>query len=158
MALHYVGRYATSRARLAAYLNRKIRERGWKAESAPADVAALVEEFSRLGYIDDAAFAASRARTLTQRGFGLRRVQEDLRAKGIEAEDAFAAHEESADARWAAADRLARRKRIGPYAPQEAPPELRQKQLAAFLRAGHGFEISKAYVFASPGQFPENDD
>jgi hypothetical protein len=32
--LGYAGRYATTRARLAAYLERKLRERGW---SGPAD-------------------------------------------------------------------------------------------------------------------------
>lgn len=152
LALHYVGRYATSRAKLAAYLTRKIRERGWEEGAAAADVEALIEDFSRLGYVDDAAFAASRARSLTARGFGSRRVNEDLRAKGITETDAGEARMESENARWQSAERFAQRKRIGPFATEQAPPEIQQKQFQAFLRAGHSFDIAKAFVRAAPGE------
>jgi regulatory protein len=151
LALHYVGRYATSRAKLAAYLQRKIRERGWQDNSPPPAIDDLVEDFDRLGYVDDEAFAASRARSLTQRGFGLRRVDDDLRAKGISEADAANARSESQNERWQSADRFAKRKRIGPYAIEFATPELRQKQFQAFLRAGHSFEIAKIFVHAAPG-------
>jgi regulatory protein len=158
LALHYVGKYATSRAKLATYLNRKIRERGW-AEGAPApDVEALIADFSELGYVDDAAFAASRARSLTQRGYGLRRVNDDLRAKGIAEPDAVEARSESESNAFASAERFAQRKRIGPYATEAASPELRQKQFQAFLRAGHGFDIAKAFVRAAPGEAVEFTD
>jgi regulatory protein len=158
LALHYVGRYATSRAKLSAYLGRKLRERGWAEGAVPADVAALVDDFDRLGYVDDAAFAASRARSLNQRGYGPRRVNEDLRAKGIGDADAAEALETSNAARWESADRFARRKRIGPYATEAASPELRQKQMQAFLRAGHGFDIAKTFVRAEPGEPLEFED
>ena len=151
MALHYVGRYATSRAKLAAYLNRKIRERGWRDDAPPPSVDDLVEDFGRLGYVDDAAFASSRARSLSQRGYGLRRVDDDLRASGISETDATNARSESQSEQWQSADRFAKRKRIGPYAIEFASPELRQKQFQAFLRAGHSFDIAKAFVHAAPG-------
>jgi regulatory protein len=152
LALHYVGRYATSRAKLAAYLQRKIRERGWTEGVAPPNIEALVEDFDRLGYVDDAAFAASRARSLTQRGYGVRRVSEDLRAKGITEADGADALDQATDEAWQSAERFARRKRIGPYAAEQASPELRQKQLQAFLRAGHGFDIARVFVRAAPGE------
>lgn len=155
LALHYVGRYATSRARLSAYLARKIREHGWVEGEPIADIEGLVTDFDRLGYVDDAAFAASRARSLTQRGFGLRRINDDLRAKGISESDSADARADSEDNAWTSADRFARRKRIGPYATEAAPQELRQKQLQAFLRAGHSFDIAKAFVRAAPGEQPD---
>jgi regulatory protein len=158
LALHYVGRYATSRAKLATYLQRKLRERGWAEGAAPPDIEELVADFNRLGYVDDAAFAASRARSLTQRGYGLRRVNEDLRAKGISEPDGAEAMVHADEESWQSADRFARRKRIGPYAAEAASPELRQKQLQAFLRAGHGFDIAKAFVRAEPGELPPRDD
>jgi regulatory protein len=158
LAMHYVGRYATSKAKLASYLTRKIRDRGWAEGEASPQIEDLVEDFVRLGFIDDAAFAASRARTLTQRGMGMRRVREDLRAKGISETDATDAHAQAESEKWQAADRFAKRKRIGPYAPQAAPPELRQKQLQAFLRAGHGFDMAKLFVRAEPGEMPEFDE
>ena len=54
LALHYVARFATSAAKLADYLRRKLRERGWEGEGEP-DVAALTANFVAAGYIDDAA-------------------------------------------------------------------------------------------------------
>jgi regulatory protein len=46
LALHYVGKYATTKGKLATYLTRKIRERGWEGERR-TDIAALVEQFAR---------------------------------------------------------------------------------------------------------------
>ena len=48
LALHYVGRYATTRARLKTYLSRKLKERGWEGGARP-DVDALAEKLSGLG-------------------------------------------------------------------------------------------------------------
>ena len=155
LALHYVGRYATSRAKLATYLTRKIRERGWKDGAVAPDIEGMIEDFGRLGYVDDAAYAASRARALTSRGFGARRVNEDLRAKGISETDSSEAREDSENARWQSAERFARRKRIGPFATEVATPELQHKQFQAFLRAGHDFDIAKAFVRAAPEETVE---
>jgi regulatory protein len=156
LALHYVGRYATSTAKLSGYLSRKIRERGW--DGPAADIEAMIANFVELGYVDDAGYAAARARSLTQRGFGLRRVNEDLRAKGIDEADSVGARDQAAAESWQAAERFAQRKRIGPFAASEASPETRQKQLQAFLRAGHGFDIARAFVRAAPGQIVEHFD
>jgi regulatory protein len=153
LALHYVGRYATSTAKLTDYLRRKIRERGW--DGPAADIDAMIANFVELGYIDDAGFAAARARSLTQRGYGLRRVSEDLRAKGIDEADSAEARDQAAIDSWQSADRFAKRKRIGPYATEPASPQLRQKQLQAFLRAGHGFDIARKFVEAQAGTPPE---
>jgi regulatory protein len=72
LAIHYVGRYATSRAKLKSYLARKVKERGY--EGPGPDLDDLAERLSRLGYIDDAAFASSRAASLQRRGYGARRI------------------------------------------------------------------------------------
>jgi regulatory protein len=158
LALVYVGRYATSRARLAAYLQRKVYERGWMENEQPADIEALVADFDRLGFVDDVAFASARARTLTARGIGLRRVAQELKIKGITEADGTDARDHAQDNRWQSADRFARRKRIGPYANEIAQPDLQQKQLQAFLRAGHDFDVAKAFVRAEPGEQMEMDD
>ncbi len=150
LALHYVGKYATTRAKLATYLNRKIRERGWSNER-PADLDALVEQFAELGYVNDAQFAEARSRSFVARGYGKRRLDEDLRASGIDQGDAADANEHMSESTFAAAQNYARRKRIGPYASEIAPPEKQQKQLQGFLRAGHGFELAKRFIRASPG-------
>jgi regulatory protein len=144
LALHYVGKYATTQAKLATYLNRKIRERGW-SNDRPADLDALVEQFA------EAQFAEARSRSFVARGYGKRRLDEDLRAAGITESDAAEATEHMSESSFTAAQNYARRKRIGPYASETAPPEKQQKQLQGFLRAGHGFDLAKRFVRAEPG-------
>jgi regulatory protein len=156
LALHYAGRYATTRAKLAAYLVRKVKERGW-AGSAPAPVERLVARFAELGYVDDRAFASARAASLTRRGYGSRRVDQALRAAGIGEADAAAAREESEAAALAAALRFAERRRIGPYAPEKADRLARQKAAAAMLRAGHSIDLVRKILDASPGEVPDLD-
>ncbi|MGZ8346149.1 MAG: regulatory protein RecX [Allosphingosinicella sp.] len=155
-ALNYAGRYATSRARLAAYLDRKLRERGWAGPGAPP-VARLVERMAALGYVDDRAFAAARAASLGRRGYGERRVAEALRAAGIEEPDAGAAREAAREGAWSAALRFAERRRIGPFASAEPSREAREKALAALLRAGHPADLARRLAHAVPGEVPEAD-
>lgn len=154
LALRYVERYATSRARLAAYLVRKLRERGWEG-CEPPEVEALVERVAALGYVDDAAFATARSEALGRRGFGARRVDQALYAAGIGEADGEAAREGARTRAWEAALTYARRRRIGPHATAAPDPAAQQKALAAMLRAGHGFEISRAIIACAPGDEPD---
>ena len=71
---------------------RKVRERGWAGAESP-DLERLAEHFAELGYIDDAGFALARARAMTGRGFGKRRVVQALHVAGIADEDGEAARE-----------------------------------------------------------------
>ena len=150
LALRYVERFATTRGRLAAYLVRKIRERGWEGEAA--DPAALAERLAGLGYIDDRAFAETRATAMSRRGLGQRRVSGALRAAGIDAEDAAAVAPGIEARSLEAAMTFARRRRIGPYAQEPADRPLREKQVAAMIRGGHDFELSRKIVNLSPGE------
>ena len=151
LALHYAGRYATTRAKLATYLNRKIRERGWEGD-APADLETLVADFAELGYVNDAGFAEARARSFVRQGFGTRRLAQDLSAAGIAETDSYEAMASASDGAWASAGNFAKRKRIGPFGSGDTTPEQRQKQLQAFLRAGHSWDIARKFVQAQPGE------
>ena len=154
LALHYVSRYATTRAKLTAYLTRKVRERGWDDAEAPA-IDCLVARFAELRYVDDAAYAAMRTASLTRRGYGARRVSENLRAAGIEESDREEAVQQAEQEKWQAAEAFARKRRIGTYGRETADRSVQQKQMAAFLRAGHDFELAKRFVRAEPGEIIE---
>lgn len=147
IALAYVARFSTSAVKFERYLKRKLRERGWQGDGPPA-VAATVERYVELGYIDDETYARTKSGTLLRRGYGGRRVHQALAEAGIaeELRDEVAPGE--AAAREAALT-YARRRRFGPFgaAPPEAPA--REKQLAAMMRAGHGFEAARALVDAA---------
>ena len=147
LALFYVGKYATSRKKLKQYLARKVREKGWD-DSEPPQIDVLADEFSELGYIDDAGFAASKARSLVSRGYGLKRLEQEIFAGGIESEDQVEAMAIIEESRLIAADNFARKKYIGPYAKEAASRDKKQKQLAAFLRAGHDIKIAQKFVNA----------
>jgi len=154
LALAYVGRFATTRAKLQLYLARKLRERGWEDQSEPA-TAALAERLARLGYIDDAAYALAKGRSLGQRGFGRRRVSMALRAAGVGEEDGRAANEAAKAEALSAALRFAERRRLGPYAAGAVDPKLRQRGLAAMVRAGHDFDLSRRIIDLPPGTLVE---
>jgi regulatory protein len=147
LALAYVARFATTRAKLEAYLRRKLRERGWDGE-APARPEALCMRFVEAGYIDDAAWARMKAGSLLRRGYGERRVSQALHAAGIEAglrEDV--APGDGATRRAAMA--LAQRRRFGPWGSETNDRTVREKQLAAMLRAGHSLDIAREIVDAT---------
>ena len=155
-ALSYAGRYATTRTRLAAYLRRKLRERGWSGAGEPP-VERLVERMAALGYVDDRAFATARAASLGRRGYGERRVREALRAAGVGEEEGLEAREQARRGAWDAALRFAERRRIGPFAAQESDRAGREKALGALLRAGHPLDLARRLAFARPGEIPDTD-
>jgi regulatory protein len=153
LALAYVARFATSRAKLADYLARKLRERGWDGEGEPP-VAALCDRFVAAGYVDDAAFARARSGSLLRRGYGPRRVMQALGAAGI-AEDVRAAVRAGQAAERQAALAFARKRRFGPFgAPLDR--QAREKQIAAMLRAGHALDSARELVDAATVEAAEN--
>ncbi|MFO6446252.1 RecX family transcriptional regulator [Erythrobacter sp. NE805] len=157
LALHYAARFASTGARLEAYLSRKIRERGLAADAdgrviAP-DLPALVARLVELGYVDDDAYARMRARDLGSRGYGARRVEESLRHAGV-GEGLRRVHAPGEAASRRAAALLAAKRRLGPWSTSAEPadPLLRrkahEKAVAAMLRAGHQYEHVKLILAA----------
>ena len=110
LALRYVGRFATTRAKLRSYLARKLDERGWDGERDP-DPEAIAERFAAQGYVDDSSYALAKSQSLTGRGYGKRRVVQALRAAGIDDEHGAAAHAHAEDEAVSAALKFARRRR-----------------------------------------------
>ncbi|UYY78699.1 regulatory protein RecX [Sphingomonas sp. R1] len=154
LALRYVERFATTRARLSAYLARKLRERGWDGEGAP-DPGGIAERMAERGYVDDRAFAEARVRSMARRGLGARRVAMALRHDGIDAEDSADLEEAIAADAFASALAFARRRRFGPFSAKPVDRDLHKKQVAAFLRAGHPPEIAFRILRMEPGEEPE---
>jgi regulatory protein len=151
-ALSYVGRYATTRSKLAYYLERKVATRGWETEDGAdvgAVVASIVEKCASLGYIDDAAFAAARGAALGRRGYGVRRVAQALKAAGIDAEDAAPAESAAREDALAAAVAYAKRRHIGPFS-RNRQEDINEKKrgFAALLRAGHPPDIARRVAYA----------
>jgi len=156
LAVTYVGRFATTRAKLARYLRTKLRERGWDGAGEPP-IDDIVDRCAKNGFIDDAAYALSKARSLTGRGYGTGRVRQSLRAAGITDDDARPARALADEEAVEAALRLARRKRIGPFATVATDRATRDKALGAMVRAGHSFGLARAIVALEAGTEPDLD-
>lgn len=148
LALHYAARFATTRARLIDYLRRKLRERGWQGDAAP-DLDALADDFVANGYVDDPGYARAKAESLGRRGYGGRRIAASLQQAGIEPALRERVVEEAGHGAIDAAIALARRRRFGPFGAGAADPDVRRKQIAAMIRAGHGFDVAKRIVSAA---------
>jgi len=149
MALAYVGRYATSRAKLAGYLRRKLAERGWDEAGTPP-VEAIVDAMVAQRFVDDRAFADMKGGGLARRGYGTRRVRQALQAAGIGEEDAADALRTSDEDKEAVALAYARRRRLGPFSSDPTNLAKREKALAAMLRAGHEYITARRILDLSP--------
>jgi len=163
-ALRYVARFAANSTRLRRVLQMRLTKAAmlhpaWgqdkeRLAALQANITQIVEEFSGKQYIDDAAFAASKARVLHHQGKSRRVVMAKLQAEGLSAEEITAtlqsAHEDAdvAELERNAAQRLAQRKRLGAYrrGEGEADPATIRREYAAFARAGFSHSIARQII------------
>src|SRR5947208_15950322 len=163
-ALGYLERFASSAENLRRVLRRRVRRRTSDTETAQRAAALideLVERYRASGLIDDAAYAATRARGRLARGEPLRRIAAGLAAKGVDADDRAAAldalRETAPDPDLAAACAFARKRRLGPYRRGLAHRQTadRNRDLGSFARAGFGRREAEAVLgCAEPDAVP----
>ncbi len=157
VALYYLGRYETSASRLSAFLLRRAAKEKMKGAEVPDNikelVAQIVEKACEEGYVNDERYADSLVRRLRAAGKSKKAVLEKLRQNGISEEirekicASFADGEGDSDLE--AALLLVRKKRLGPYRPEERRREFRKKDLAVLARAGFSFDTAVKALGAS---------
>lgn len=162
-ALAHLARFAATAAGLARVLARRVDR--WEraggdpeaARPARAAIPGIVRDLVAIGAVNDAEFAASRARRLARAGASRRAVAAHLAARGVAAEVAQAADPDSEEREYTAALAYARRRRIGPFGPRaaaEASVEdeggARQKTLAKFARAGFSRAVAERALATDP--------
>src|SRR5512135_3283559 len=120
------------RERAASELRARLRQKGYDPDVIAQVLAALAET----GLQDDARFAAQFAEGATGRGMAARRIQTELRARGISKDLAANASTEDPDAERERARELASRRaaRMG-----DLPPEVRARRIMGLL-ARRGFD------------------
>jgi regulatory protein len=149
-ALAYLARYAASRAGVIRVLDRRVARWARQFPEAGDEVFAqcraavrrVAARLEQAGLIDDAQFAAVRARSLTRAGKSRRAVAAHLGARGIGGEvlDDVAPQDEAAE--FAACLILARKRRIGPFRP-EGKAEDKMRELGVLARAGFAQSIAQ---------------
>jgi regulatory protein len=152
----YVERYGGNgqavRRALVRRIQRAAREQVVDRAEAQSWVEAVLSRLQRAGLLDDGAWAREKARNLLARGKPPGRIRAELRARGIGAEEAGEAVAELAerpgDVDLTAALTYARRRRLGPFRPEEQRAERRTKDLGAMARAGYSFAVASAVIDA----------
>jgi len=154
-ALSYLAKSAASADSVDRTLQRKISawarraaRGGRDAEAVAADVETsralvplVIERLREVGLVNDRAFAAGRARSLSHGGRSGRAIRAHLAARGVAAETVREAVPNDRGAELDAALTFARKRRIGPYARDAEDREARQRALAAMARAGFDFDV-----------------
>jgi regulatory protein len=157
MALHYLGRFASSSGNLRRVLLRKVARAAAAHGDDPDDGAKLIEEliarYLASGLIDDRAYAAQKAASLQRRGASRFGIRGKLRQKGVEGELVAEAIETldaaSETSELASACALARRRRLGPYRPPSARRAAHDKDMATLARAGFSFDVARRVLEVS---------
>jgi len=153
-AVHYLGRYASTTARLKEVLGRFARRKLADAEPLQLNEAIdqVVRDCVRNGYVSDHLYAGQKSLSLRRQGRSRRHIEKTLAAKGLDRATITAAlAEEDADdgeaGEWQAALTHARRRRLGPFAPekdgQDDPAKIRARHLASFARAGFSLTLAQ---------------
>lgn len=163
-ALAYLARFAATRAGLRRVLERRVARWARAAEAAHgADHAAdgaraaraaietVVARLAEAGAVDDAAFAAARARRLTRAGKSRIAAAAHLAAKGVDAATAAASFGTDPEVEFAAALTLAARRRIGPFRTGEPPDAAGwRRELGVLARAGFPRDIAERALRLNP--------
>ncbi len=158
-ALTYLTRYSATQAGLLRVLVRRI-DRWARAAAAPSEAAAaakgaargVVAQLAAIGAVDDALFAAGRARSLHRAGRSRRAITAHLQAHGVPAELATPPDDPAAE--LAAAVLYASRRRMGPFRPMSETPDpaQRTRDLARLARAGFPASIAGRVLGLSPDE------
>ncbi|HWA81134.1 MAG TPA: RecX family transcriptional regulator [Acetobacteraceae bacterium] len=167
-ALSHLARYATTSTGLEKVLFRRIarwaRQTNGERAAIGAAVAAaqraakeVVRRLVAAGAVNDAAFAAARARRLARSGNSRQRIAAHLARHGITGDVLTAAMPADRAAELLAALMLARRRRMGPFrAGPSAKPDAARRELAAFARAGFPRVVADAVLSMSRAEAEEH--
>ena len=147
-AVHYLGRYTASQQRLREVLGRFAMR---KLEHIPASevrdaIEVVIEKCASYGYVDDAQFAMSQARSQRRQGRSAMGIKQRLRVHQLDADLVTNALEQAdegiSDGDLMAALNYARRRRLGPYKTRlHDDPTINQRHMPSLARAGFAMAI-----------------
>ncbi len=150
-ALTYLSRFAATESGLTQVLRRKVDRWARAAEGEGETIAAqaslardaiagIVVRLVEAGAVSDAAFAVSRARSLSRAGRSRRAIGAHLASRGVSGTLASESLPQDSRSELAAALIHARKRRMGAWRTRAVQPETAHRELASMARAGfsHG--------------------
>lgn len=148
IALYYVQRFETSTENLRQVLCRRINDyarqnKEFDKEEAYGWAEEVLSEFQGYKYLDDSRFAEIKIRDYLAAGKSERYIRGKMTEKGIADDIVEAVLAEQEFDPFENAMRLAKKKRIGPYRPEEERAAFRQKDMGTLARAGFELDVVK---------------
>lgn len=147
IGLYYLKRFESSVENLRSVLQKRVNQYAkenpdFNKQEAYQWVEDVLTEFEKMHYLDDKRFTEIKVRSYIAAGKPARYIQNKLREKGI----ANAQIEDMLDDfgynPQEMALKLAKRKKIGPFRPDEESRKInRQKDMAALIRAGFDYDV-----------------
>lgn len=146
IGLYYLKRFESSVENLRAVLHRRIdayaRENPeWNKQEAYYWVEDVLSEFERLHYLDDARYTEIKVQSYLNAGKPARYIANKLKAKGIPSSQISEILQQQEYNPFEMALKLAKRKKIGPYRPEDIRREFKQKDMATLIRAGFDYDV-----------------
>jgi len=155
IAAQYLDRYATSRENLRRVLQRRVLKAAYVHEDTDVALANgwiddLIARYEDAGVLNDRSYGEGRARTLMARGTAHRVIRLRLQEKGLDPDTIDHAlnslQDEHPEPELAAAIKLARRRRLGPYRAPDTRGEKQDRDLAAMARAGFSYDMARRVI------------
>lgn len=167
-ALYYLQRFAASSAQFRKVMQRKIdlscrHHTDQNPEDCQVLLDKLVTRFQENGLLNDGTYARGMVITLRRRGMSERAIFMKLQNKGLSEAQIKGAVEDfntenetnTAESEYRAALKLARKKRVGPYAVTEFEYD---RALSAFARAGFSFDVARRVLGMTPDDLNDDPD
>lgn len=149
IGLYYLERFESSVDNLRQVLMRRVNDYayqnpGYDKSEALGWIEEILSEFEGYGYLNDNRYAELKIRDYLAAGKSARYIKGKLQQKGISesaADDLLDEQEYDAEA---FALKLAKKKKIGPFRPdEETRRENRRKDLAVLVRAGFDYAVAQ---------------
>lgn len=159
IGLYYLKRFESSVANLRGVLLRRVNDYAYHNQEFDKSEALLwidevLEEFQRLGYLDDKRYSEIKIRDYVSLGKAPRYIKGKMREKGI-AEDVIENLLEEQDYNpFDAAMKLAKKRKLGPYREEEEDRRAnRQKDMAKLVQAGFDYDTVVSVLGADLDEF-----
>ena len=160
LAYSYLEKYNPSKQQLKVYLLKKYLTK-IKGTKSKKEVSSIINEIilnlEKSKILNDAMYSDSKARMYLRRGYSLNKINQSLRAKGIE--DKYVKQsidkikEDQIEPDFVSALKLCKRRRIGPLRPGSNRELFYKKDMGILARGGFSFDLSKRVLNLNVDEF-----
>ncbi len=153
--LYYLERFSASKEHFKTVMLRKVKHsclyhKDQDYQTCANMVVELADKFEKCGLLNDEIYTNACVSSLRRKGLSQTAIIAKMRLKGIDKERAITALEQldkenydsKEDAEKAAAIKLARKKKIGPFFQKEGEEQDIKKSLGILARAGFSYNIA----------------